>query len=94
VFEGNLKDNFGNPISYAPILIRSDGPCPVNQIIAQGTTDKHGRYKIFTTSLIWDEHDGLITTFAEFPGSEFFEQSISDSQLIVVYPVKGEKCIG
>jgi hypothetical protein len=94
VFEGKLTDDFGNPILHVPILIRSDGPCPSNKIIAQGVTDKHGRYKIFTKALLWDEHDGLITTFAKFPGSEFFEQSISDSQLIVVYPVKGEKCIG
>jgi hypothetical protein len=94
VFEGKLTDYFGNPISHEPILIRSDGPCPVNQIIAQGTTDKHGRYKIFTTALIWDEHDGLITTFAEFPGTESFEKSVSDPQVVVVYAIKGEKCIG
>jgi len=93
VFEGNLKDNFGNPISHVPILIRSDGPCPANHIIAQGITDKHGRYKIYTKTLLWDEKDGLITTFAEFPGTESFEQSISDIQSVVVYPVKGEKCI-
>ena len=94
VFEGKLIDYSGNPISHVPILIRSDGPCPVNQTIAQGITDKHGRYKISTKALLWDEHDGLITTFAEFPGSESFEQSVSDPQLVVVYSVKGEKCIG
>ena len=94
VFEGKLTDYSGNPISHVPILIRSDGPCPANQIIAQGITDKHGRYKIPTKTLLWDEHDGLITTFAEFPGSESFEQSVSDPQLVVVYSVKGEKCIG
>jgi hypothetical protein len=94
VFEGKLTDYLGNPITNAPILIRSDGPCPANHIIAQGITDKHGRYKIFTKTLLWDEQDGLITTFAEFPGSEIFEKSVSDSQLIVVYPVKGEKCLG
>jgi len=94
VFEGKLTDNFGNPIINVPILIRSDGPCPANHTIAQGITDKHGKYKIYTKTLLWDEQDGLITTFAEFSGNESFEQSISDSQLIVVYPVKGEKCIG
>ena len=94
VFEGKLTDYSGNPISHVPILIRSDGPCPANQIIAQGITDKHGRYKIYAKALLWDEHDGLITTFAEFPGSESFEQSVSDPQLVVVYSVKGEKCIG
>ena len=94
VFEGKLTDYSGNPISYVPILIKSDGPCPANQIIAQGITDKHGRYKIPTKAILWDEHDGLITTFAEFPGSESFQQSVSDPQLVVVYSVKGEKCIG
>jgi hypothetical protein len=94
VFEGKLTDYSGNPISNVPILIRSDGPCPANQIIAQGITDKHGRYKIYTITLLWNEKDGFITTFAEFPGTESFEQSVSDIQSVVVYPVKGEKCIG
>jgi len=94
VFEGKLTDNFGNPITNVPILIRSDGPCPANHIIAQGITDKHGRYKIFTKTLLWNEKDGFITTFAEFPGTDSFEPSVSDPQLVVVYPVKGEKCIG
>jgi hypothetical protein len=94
VFEGKLTDYSGNPISHVPILIRSDGPCPANQTIAQGITDNHGRYRISIKALLWDEHDGLITTFAEFLGFESFERSVSDSQLVVVYPVKGEKCIG
>jgi len=94
VFEGKLTDYSGNPISHVPILIRSDGLCPANQTIAQGITDKHGRYKIPTKAILWDEHDGLITTFAEFPGSESFQQSVSDPQLVVVYSIKGEKCIG
>ena len=94
VFEGKLTDYFGNPISHVPILIRSDGPCPVNHIIAQGITDKHGGYKIVTKSILWDEQDGLITTFAEFSGNANFKRSVSDPQLVVVYPIKGEKCIG
>jgi len=44
--------------------------------------------------MLWDEQDGLISTFAEFSGNESFEKSVSDSQVIVVYPVKGEKCSG
>lgn len=94
VFEGKLTDNFGSPISNETIMIQSDGPCPANHVIAQGITDKHGRYKIFTNALLWDEQDGLITTFAKFSGNDSFEESVSDSQLIVVYPVKGEKCLG
>ncbi len=88
MFQGKLTDPFGEPITFAPILIRSDSPCPANQIIAQGITDKHGRYKIFTKAILWDEKDGLITTFAEFSGTERFEQSISEVQPIVVYSVK------
>lgn len=94
VFEGKLTDDLGNTIPNAPILIKSDGPCPSNHIIAKGVTDKHGRYKIFVKALLWDEKDGLITTFAEFPGNVSFKQSVSDQQLVVVYPVKGEKCTG
>ncbi len=94
VFEGKLTDALGDPIPNAPILIRSDGPCPQNHIIAQGVTDKHGGYKIFTITKLWDEEDGLITTFAEFPGTSALNSSKSDIQQVVVYAVKGEKCTG
>jgi hypothetical protein len=93
-FVGKLTDHLGNPVPNAPILIKSDGTCPSNHIIAQGITDQFGRYKIFTTALLWDESDNLITTTAEFPGNNSFEKSVSDSQLVVVYPVRGEKCLG
>ena len=46
--------------------------CPSNHIIAQGVTDKHGRYKIYANAKLWDEYDGLITTVAEFPGTMFW----------------------
>ena len=65
---------------------------PENGIIAQGVTDKHGGYKIFTITKLWDEEDGLITTFAEFPGTHALSSSTSDIQQVVVYSVKGEKC--
>ena len=94
VFEGKLTDSFGNFIPNAPILIKGDGPCPANHIIAQGVTDKHGRFKIYTHTQLWGEKDGLITTHAEFPGTNEFESSFSDNQLVVVYAVNGEKCIG
>ena len=93
-FEGKLSDSFGERIPNALILIMSDGPCPSNHIIAQGITDKHGRYKIFTHAQLWDESDGMITTQAEFPGTISLESSQSDPQIIVVYETKGEKCLG
>ena len=94
VFQGKLMDNFGNRISNATIIIESDGPCPSDKIIGRGITDKHGRYKILTHASIWDEEDNLITVLAKFPGNEKFSPSVSDPQKIVVYPVKGEKCVG
>jgi len=94
VFEGKLIDYLGNPIDNGTILIKSDGPCPLNHIIAKGITDKYGIYKIFTKTLLWDENDNLITVFAEFPGTVDLEHSVSDMELVIVYPVKGEKCIG
>lgn len=94
VFEGKLTDYLGNPILNGSILIKSDGPCPSNHIIAKGLTNKYGGYKIFTKALLWDENDGLITVFAEFSGTVNLEQSVSDPQIVVVYPIKGEKCIG
>ena len=94
VFEGKLTDYLGNRISDGSILIKSDGPCPSNHIIAKGITDKYGGYKIYAKTLLWDENDGLITVFAEFSGAVNLEQSVSDSQIVVVYPIKGEKCNG
>lgn len=92
VFEGRLLDVNGNPISDAIISIKSDGTCPADKIIAKGITDKHGRYKIFTKALLWDERDGMVTAFAEFTGSHNLKSSVSNPQIIVVYSVTGEKC--
>lgn len=94
VFEGKLTDYLGNPVSGGSILIKSDGPCPSNHIIAKGITNKYGGYKIQTTTKLWDEKDGLIIASAEFAGTSDLEQSVSEPQLVIVYKVKGEKCVG
>jgi len=94
VFEGKLTDYLGNPISGGSIVIKGDGPCPSNHIIAKGVTNKQGGYKINTITRLWDEKDGLISTFAEFSGTVDLKQSVSESQLVIVYKVKGEKCLG
>ena len=93
VFEGHLLDYLGNPIQNAKIQIKSDGLCPSDHIIAEGTTDKKGRYKILTSAIIYDELDNLVRTVAEFPGTDDFEKSVSDPQLIVIYPLAGTKCL-
>jgi len=94
VFEGKLTDYLGNPVSSGSILIKSDGPCPSNHIIAKGITNKYGGYKIPTTTQLWDEKDGLISASAEFSGTGDLKPSVSEPQLVVVYKVKGEKCVG
>ena len=91
VFVGKLTDATGKGIAYSKIVIKGDAPCPIDHIITSGTTDKKGRFWIKTTALIWDEKDNLVKTFAEFAGSDKFLPSKSDTQIIVVYPVHGEK---
>jgi hypothetical protein len=44
-----------------------------------------------TAARIWDEKDNLVKTHAEFAGSNKFLPSKSDAQILVVYPIRGEK---
>ena len=94
VFEGKLTGFHGESIHNATIWIKGDGPCPSDNIIAQGITDKHGRYKILTHAQLWDEKDGKIITHAEFLGTNNLAPSKSNPQIVIVYEVKGEKCEG
>ena len=48
VFQGKLTTEFGDRIPYATIIIKNDGPCPKNYVMAEGITDKHGRFWIST----------------------------------------------
>lgn len=91
-FSGNLKDNSGNPIPHAEILIRIDGICPDDGIIASGITDSKGRYFIMTEAMHWDP-DGLVRANAEFLGNSKYLPSESRGQLIVVFPsAHGKSC--
>jgi len=92
VFIGKLTINSGERIGNADILIKSDGPCPEDGIIAKGVTNKHGRFSIFTIAKIWDESDNLIKVHAEFLGNDKFEPSKSRARSIVIYPTPGEEC--
>ena len=93
VFVGKLTTESGERIPDARILVKSDGPCPKDHIIASGNTDKHGRFWIYTLTKIWDESDNMIWVHAEFTGDENFSPSISNGQVVVVYPSHAEKCI-
>ncbi|MGI0021448.1 MAG: hypothetical protein ACRD9Q_01175, partial [Nitrososphaeraceae archaeon] len=84
VFVGKLTSQSDEKIENAAIVIKSDGSCPTNHIIANGTTGGDGRFWILTTAKIWDESDNMIKTYAEYGGSERFSPSISNIQIIVV----------
>lgn len=92
VFEGKLTSQSGKKIVNATIFIKSDGSCPENHIIASGKTDSMGRFWILTSTKIWDKSDNMITTHAEFYGSKYYFPSVSDIQIVVVYPLKGDQC--
>jgi len=68
VFSGKLTTEDGTRIPDSEILIKSDGPCPSDGIIAKGTTDKYGKFWIYTMPKKWDPTDNLIKIHAEFLG--------------------------
>ena len=65
----------------------------LKEIIAEGLTDKHGLFRIYTITKIWDESDNMIKIHAEFEGNENYLPSDSREYSIVVYPLHAEKCI-
>ncbi|MGI9567690.1 MAG: hypothetical protein ACR2LL_11845 [Nitrosopumilus sp.] len=93
VFEGKLTTESGERIPHAKIIIKNDGPCPENRIIAEGITDKKGHFWISIITKVWDESDNLIKVHAEFEGNDNFLPSVSDEHLVVIYQVNAEKCI-
>ena len=94
VFDGKLTTVDGKIIPNAEIVITSDGPCPVDEVIAIGVTDKHGRFRIYTLTQVWDPSDNLITAHAKFLGDETYSPSKSHGQPIVVYPTANtERCM-
>ncbi len=92
VFSGKLTSISGEPIPKAEIVIKSDGTCPSDGIIAKEITDKHGRYWIYTLAKIWDPTDNLIKIHAEYFGDEFYSPSYSQDEVIVVFPISGDSC--
>jgi len=92
-FQGKLTTESGDRISDAKIIIKNDGPCPENHVIAEGITDKHGRFWIYTITKMWDESDNVIKVHAEFEGNENFLPSTSHVFPIVVYPLHAEICV-
>ena len=95
VFTGKLTGQGGHTITNAEILIKSDGSCPADGVIASGFTDKKGKYRIYSITKVWDASDNLIRVQAHFAGNEIYSPTISErSQIIIVYPTSTtEKCV-
>jgi len=93
VFEGKLTTESGDRVPFVKIIIKNDGPCPENHVIAEGITDKHGRFWIPIITKVWDESDNLIKVHAEFEGNDNFLPSTSYEYNVVIYPLHAEKCV-
>lgn len=91
VFVGKLSTKDGVPIRGGKITITHDGTC-ANKTIGYGTTDKSGRFWILTTAKIWDHRDGMVRAQAEFSGQKGLHGSISESEIVRVYPVQNKLC--
>jgi len=92
VYAGTLWGSFSGRIPNAEIIIKNDGPCPEDHIIAKGITDQKGKYKIYESAKVWDASDNQIIVHAEFAGNEKFFPSISKTRNVIVYPSHGEWC--
>jgi len=92
IFSGSLNSNSGFKIENAEILIKSDEGCPANAIIAQGFTDKKGKFLIKTTSMVWNSDDRIMNIFAEFLGNDVYTSSSSRTYNVVTNPGNGQNC--
>ena len=92
VFSGKLTASTGEPISNAEIIIKHDSSCPSDGIVAKGQTDKHGRFKIYILSQVWDVDDGLSKFYAVYDGDSKYLHSISNPQTIVVFSQNAQSC--
>ncbi len=92
IFSGSLNSNSGFKIENAEILIKSDEGCPANAIIAQGFTDKKGKFLIKTTSMVWNSDDRIMNIFAEFLGNDVYTSSSSRTYNVVTNSGNGQNC--
>ncbi|HWP78747.1 MAG TPA: carboxypeptidase-like regulatory domain-containing protein [Candidatus Nitrosotenuis sp.] len=91
VFVGKLTTKSGTPVPNSKITIIHDGSCP-DKIIAEGKTDKTGRFWIFSSAKIWDK-DNLVKVHAEYRGERGLFSSQSENKVIVVLPVQNKSCL-
>jgi hypothetical protein len=92
VFSGSLNSNSGFQIENVEILIKSDAGCPANGVIAQGFTDKNGKFLIITTSMVWNIDDRPMKISAEFLGNNVHASTSSRTYNVVTNPGNGQNC--
>ena len=92
VFVGKFTTDSGKAIYNATIIIKNDQNCPDEQIIGLGTTDKGGKFSVYTMPKIWNEKDNRVTFHAEFNGDEKYSASVSENRMYVIYPEHAQKC--
>jgi hypothetical protein len=92
IFSGSLNSNSGFRIENVEILIKSDSGCPSNGIIAQGFTDKNGKFLIKTTSMVWNTDDRPMNIFAKFLGNDVYASSSSRTYNVATNSGNGQNC--
>lgn len=92
VFSGKLITDDGTRIPNSEIIIKSDHACTADGIIANGMTDKYGKFWIYTMPKKWNPETNLIKIHAEFLGDENYSSSISLEKIMVIYSPHTEDC--
>ena len=92
IFSGSLDSNSGFKIENAEILIKSNAGCPANGIIAEGLTNKNGKFLIKTISMVWNTDDMPMNIFAEFLGNDVYSSSSSRTYNVITNPGNGQNC--
>jgi len=92
VFSGSLTAISGLKIENEKIFIKTSGGCPADGIIAQGKTDKNGKFWIKKISMDWSKDDYRMKISAEFFGNEKFVPSSSRTYQVLTNISNGQNC--
>ena len=92
MFSGTLSTQSGQKIANESVLIKSDLGCPADGIIAQGKTDKNGKFLIKKIAEDWSKNNNRMKIYAEFLGNEKFNSSTSRTFDVVIISGIGQNC--
>ena len=92
VFSGSLSTISGLKIENEKIFIKTSGGCPTDGIIAQGKTDKNGKFLIKKISMDWNKNDNRMKLSAEFFGNDKLAPSSSRTYEVLTNISNGQNC--